>query len=97
GATAAVTKTVSATINAIAITQTAAVVVNTGAISAAQSSVSATSPITAGGTSTITVTAREGFGNPIQGATVALAATGTGNTVTQPSATTNASGMATGT
>src|SRR3989449_3232544 len=59
---------------------------------------SATSPITAGsGTSTITVTARDASGNPVQGATVVLAATGGGNTLTQPAATTNASGVATGT
>src|SRR2546425_165419 len=92
-------KTVSATINSVAITQTATVVVNAGAVSAAQSTVSATSPITAGsGTSTITVTARDASGNPIQGATVTLAVTPpTGNTVTQPVGTTNANGVATGT
>src|SRR5205807_1483586 len=69
-----------------------------GAVSAGQSTVSATSPIAAGsGTSTITVTARDASGNPVQGATVVLAATGGGNTLTQPAATTNASGVATGT
>ena len=47
--------------------------------------------------STITVTARDAFGNPIAGATVVLAATGTGNTLTQPAGTTSASGVATGT
>src|SRR4029077_1541559 len=49
------------------------------------------------GTSTITVTARDGLGNPIQGGAVVLAATGTGNTLTQPSGPTNADGVATGT
>lgn len=68
------------------------------AVSAANSTVGASTPITAGGSpSTITVTAKDGSGNPISGATVVLAATGSGNTLTQPSATTNASGVATGT
>src|SRR5207244_3400425 len=96
--TTAETKTISATINAGAITQTATAVVNAGAVSAAQSTVTATSPIAAGtGTSTITVTAKDGFGNPIQGATVVVAATGLGNTLTQPGGPTNAEGVATGT
>ena len=98
--TVAASKTVSATINAVAITQTATVVVNAGAVSAAQSTVTATSPITASSgssQSTITVTARDGLGNPVAGATVVLAATGTGNTLTQPVGVTNASGVATGT
>jgi hypothetical protein len=47
---------------------------------------------------TITVTAKDGSGNPVQGATVVLSANpGTGNTLTQPSGTTNAAGVATGT
>jgi Big-like domain-containing protein/invasin-like protein len=67
-------------------------------VSASLSTVTAASPITAGGAgSTITVTAKDGSGNPISGATVVLAATGTGNTLTQPAGTTNASGVATGT
>src|SRR5207244_4021039 len=63
-----------------------------------QSTVVATSPISAGGgASTITVTAKDAFGNPIAGATVVLAATPTtGNTLTQPVATTDANGVATG-
>src|SRR5206468_667478 len=96
--TVAESKTVSATINAIAATQTATVVVNAAALSAGQSTVTATSPIAAGtGTATITVTAKDGFGNAIAGAPVVLAATGTGNTLTQPGSVTNASGVATGT
>src|SRR5439155_14608600 len=71
---------------------------NTRTLSTTQTRVRETSPSSAEtGTSTITVTAKDGVGNPIQGATVVLAATGTGNTLTQPSATTNASGVATGT
>src|SRR5207245_2134421 len=96
--TAAGSKTVSATINTVAITQTATVVVTAGAVSAAQSTVTATSPITAGsGTSTITVTAKDANGNPIQGATVVLAATGANNALTQPAGPTDANGVATGT
>src|SRR5439155_409835 len=97
--TVAQAKTVSATINDVAITQAATVVVNAGTLSASLSTVTATSPITAGsGTSTITVTARDANGNPIPGATVALAATpAAGNTLTQPVRTTNASGVVTGT
>jgi adhesin/invasin len=49
-----------------------------------------------GTTSTITVTARDQFGNPVSGAAVSLVATGSGNTLTQPGVT-NASGVATGT
>ncbi|HEX4561108.1 MAG TPA: Ig-like domain-containing protein, partial [Gemmatimonadales bacterium] len=71
--------------------------VSSGAVSAAQSTVSATSPITAGGAaSTVTVTARDANGNPIVGATVVLAATGSGNTLTQPGVVTDATGVATG-
>jgi adhesin/invasin len=46
---------------------------------------------------TITVTARDAFGNPVPGATVVLSASGAGNTLTQPTAATSAGGMATGT
>jgi hypothetical protein len=49
-----------------------------------------------GGASTITVTARDANGNPVAGRTVVLAATGTGNTLTQPVAVTDANGVATG-
>src|SRR6058998_2542611 len=68
-------------------------------VSAALSTV-ATAPasITAGsGSATITVTVKDANGNPISGATVVLSATGSGNTLTQPSGTTDASGVATGT
>ncbi len=72
--------------------------ITAGGVSATQSTISVTSPISAGsGLSTITVTAEDALGNPIQGASVILAATGSGNTLTQPGATTNASGVATGT
>src|SRR5262249_51414414 len=74
--------------------------ITAGAVSAAPATGAATSPSTAAGgasQSTITVTAKDALGNPIQGATVVLAATGTGNTLTQPVGTTNAGGVATGT
>ncbi len=48
------------------------------------------------GASTITVTARDGFGNVIPGKAVVLVATGTGNALTQPAGNTGANGVATG-
>jgi protocatechuate 3,4-dioxygenase beta subunit len=97
--TVAGAKTVSATIDGVAITQTAVVTVTADVPSATTSTVSASpTSITVGtGTSTITVTVKDAHGNPVSGVTVSLAATGTGNTVTQPAAATNASGVATGT
>src|SRR3989442_1770836 len=92
-------KTVSATINGTAVTQTAAVTVSAAPVSAAQSTVAATpTSLTAGsGSATVTVTVKDANGAPMSGATVVLAATGSGNTLTQPSGTTNANGVATGT
>ncbi len=49
------------------------------------------------GASTITLTARDALGNALSGLDVVLAATGDGNTLTQPSGPTNGSGVATGT
>ena len=94
-------KTISATINSTSINQTAAVTVTAAGISAATSTLGASpGTITASNgssTSTITATAKDEFGNLIQGLTVVLASSGTGNTVTQPGSTTNGSGQATGT
>jgi subtilisin family serine protease/protocatechuate 3,4-dioxygenase beta subunit len=94
-------KTVSATINGVAVTQTALVTVTPAALSVTQSTVAAAPgsiAASSGGTaSTITVTARDQFANPIGGATVQLAATGASNALTQPAAVTNQSGIATGT
>ncbi|HMH83738.1 MAG TPA: invasin domain 3-containing protein, partial [Gemmatimonadales bacterium] len=97
--TGAGTKTVSATASGTLLSQTAAVTVTAGPVSAAQSTVAASpSSFQAGsGSSTITVTAQDGFGNPLSGATVVLAATGNGNTLTQPAGPTDANGVATGT
>jgi len=75
------------------------VTVTAGPVSASQSTIAA-APVSIGagsGASTITVTAKDANGNPISGATVVLSATGSGNTVTQPSGTTNSNGVATGT
>jgi Bacterial Ig-like domain (group 1) len=49
------------------------------------------------GLSTITVTVLDDGGNPLPGVTVALQATGDGNTLQQPSAATGTDGVATGT
>lgn len=91
-------KTISATANGTAITQTATVTVFPGSPSETQSTVVAapTSIIPMTGTATITVTAKDRLGNPISGATVVLATTGSAR-LTQPADTTNASGVTTGT
>jgi hypothetical protein len=71
-----------------------------GGVSPSQSTVGVnSSSITASNGSsavTVTVTARDGFGNPIGGATVVLAVTGSSNAISQPGLT-NGSGVATGT
>jgi adhesin/invasin len=61
------------------------------------STVGATSPIIASSgssPSTVTVTLRDQFDNRVSGRTVTIGVSGSGNTVTQPSFTTNASGVA---
>ncbi|TMC49599.1 MAG: hypothetical protein E6J20_17850, partial [Chloroflexi bacterium] len=73
-----------------------------GPVSAARTTVVASpasiTASTGSGPSTITVTARDQFGNLIRGRTVVLTATGTLNTLIQPSPdTTNANGVASGT
>ena len=96
--TVAGTKTVSATINGTPITQTAAVTVQAGPPSASQSTIGASPTLISvgSGSSTVTVTAKDDFGNPVGNASVLLAATGSGNTLTQPTGPTNVSGVATG-
>jgi len=72
-----------------------------GAPSSSRSSMSAaptTIPASTGANvATITVTVLDAFGNAVQGATVALAATGANNTLTQPVGTTDVNGQITGT
>jgi len=105
--TVAESKTLSAIVNPgagqVVLLQTASVdfIADPGSVSATLTSVTA-SPATgviADGveTSTITVTVRDENGNPVPGLSVQLAATGTANTITQPVATTDAGGVATGT
>lgn len=71
-----------------------------GGVSADQSTVTASPPniiaSTGSSASIITVTVRDQFGNPLSGVEVSLEAGGNGNTLVQPSAPTNASGIATG-
>jgi adhesin/invasin len=71
-----------------------------GAVDAGNSGVSALpAAITASSgssRSTITVTARDAFDNPVPGATVTLAATGDGNALTQPTRPTGPDGTVTG-
>jgi len=100
--TVAETKTVSVTISGTAITDTAQVVFEPGAVSDTESIVEATTPVTADGasTSTITITAKDAYGNPIPdipAAQVVVVSTGTGNTLTQPSSATDAGGQTTAT
>jgi hypothetical protein len=94
-------KSVTATVNGVVLAQQPTVTVNAASFSASQSTVSglpaAIEASNGANASTITVTAKDGFGNPIQGVTVVLLATGSGNTLTQPSGATNTSGVATGT
>jgi protocatechuate 3,4-dioxygenase beta subunit len=72
--------------------------VTVGDVSASRSDVAASpSSVASGAPSTVTVTARDAGGNPIAGAAVTLSADGTGNTIGQPSSSTNSSGVATGT
>ena len=100
--TKAETKTVSVTISGTPISDTAQVVFEPGAVSDTESIVDATTPVAADGasTSTITITAKDAQGNPIPdipAAQVVVVATGTGNTLTQPSSATDASGQTTAT
>jgi adhesin/invasin len=99
-ATIAGDKTISATVNGVAITQQPVVTVNAAAAAGAQTTIAAAPASIAasngGFTSTITVTAKDVFGNVVSGATVGLVATGGGTTVVQPGGPTNAGGTTTG-
>jgi len=97
--TVAGSKTVSATAGGVTLTQTQAVTASAAPPSASQSTVAVSaSSITANGSSsvTVTVTARSALGAPVSGVPVAIAVSGSGNSVTQPSSVTDASGVATG-
>ncbi len=74
------------------------IVLSAGAPSAAESSVEASpGSIAVGETSNITVTIKDAGGNPVSGVTVSLLASGSGNTLGQPTMTTDANGETTGT
>ena len=93
-------KTVSATINGSALTQTAGVVFRTGTFSQELSEIAADKDsLTADDLEllTVTVTVRDGEGNPVAGVAVTLEADGTGNTIIDPVGVTGADGIATGT
>lgn len=62
---------------------------------AGQSSIQAPSTLAAGTNGTVTVTVRDDSGTPIAGVAVTLQTTGTGNTITPASVTTDGSGIAT--
>lgn len=76
-----------------------AVVIPPGIVDPAASTVESSAATTPAGTAvTITVTVVDtASGAPVVGATVVLAASGTGNTLTQPGAVTDVNGVATGT
>lgn len=100
--TRAETKTISALdfTDNISITQTVQIIFVPGEMSASQSLISV-SPSTRVAndtdTATITVTLRDAYNNPISGKNITLSATGTGNTLVQPTNATNAAGQTTGT
>lgn len=98
--TVAETKTITVTIAGTQINEQPTVTFTAQGVSAANSTAVASpnSGIVADGvsTSTITVTALDGNGNPLSGKTVTLSVSGSGNILTQP-ASTGANGQTTGT
>ncbi|HEY6059673.1 MAG TPA: Ig-like domain-containing protein, partial [Gemmatimonadales bacterium] len=95
--TGAGTHTVTAVAGDITLAQQPVVTVNPGPADAARSTVttSPTAIVQGSGSSTITVTVRDAYGNPVSGTSVGLHATGSGNTLTG-GGTTNGSGVVTG-
>ncbi len=94
----ATTYTATDTTDAVTVTQTAVVTFTAGAVSATVSTISAApASVLADGvtTSTVTVTAKDAFGNTIAGQTVSLAQGAGASTISPASATTNGSGVAT--
>ncbi|HTB85005.1 MAG TPA: invasin domain 3-containing protein [Candidatus Sulfotelmatobacter sp.] len=93
------TKTITVTIGSTQITAQPTVTFTSGGVSAFNSTAiaSPTGGLTADGmaTSTITVTAKDGTGTPLSGQAVTISATGSGNILTQPAATTDVNGLAT--
>jgi hypothetical protein len=95
--TVAETKTITVTIGSIQINAQPTVTFTAQGVSAVKSTAVASpnTGLVADGvsTSTITVTAMDGSGNPLSGKTVALAVSGSGNTLTQPNSTTDVNGQ----
>ena len=95
------TATITGTVNALAIADNATVTLTPGAPSGATSTVETTpetiTASTGASQATVTVTVRDAGNNPVEGASVSLGTTGTGNTLAQPAGVTNASGQTTGT
>lgn len=89
--------TVTAVASGITLAQQPVVTVNPGPADAVRSTVTAlpTTIVQGSGSSTITVTVRDAYGNPVSGTSVELHATGNGNTLTGGGAT-NGSGVVTG-
>jgi Invasin, domain 3 len=96
-ATAAGSHTITAVAGGITLNQKPTLTVTAGAADAGTSTLSVNpASITVGtGLSTITVTVKDAFSNPVSGSTVVVAATGSNNTVTGGGLT-NVSGVATG-
>jgi sugar lactone lactonase YvrE len=98
--THAETKTITVTTGGVALAQTPVVSFIAGPIDTSVTSMSISPPagVTADGatSATITVAVKDRFANPIRNATVTLAASGTGNTLSTP-ALTNDSGLTTAT
>jgi hypothetical protein len=95
--TSAGVKTVTASASGVVINQKPTITVTADAISPSQSTVQAIpTTVVVNSPSSISVTAKDQFGNPVSGATVHLGATGSGVSVTQPAAATDATGVATG-
>lgn len=97
-ATSAGARTITAVASAVPLNQQPSLTVTASSPDAAASTVAASpTTITAGsGSSTITVTVRDQYGNPVSGSSVVLASTGTNVTLTQPSGATGSNGVASG-
>lgn len=98
-ATIAGSRTITAVAGGITLGQQPSLTVSAGPPDAARSTVSAapSSIVANTGMSTVTVTVRDTFGNPVSGTTVVVSATGSGNEIFGPSGTTAATGVATAT
>lgn len=99
GATSAGSRTITATAGGITLNQKPSLTVTAAGPDAGASTVAASpTTITVGsGSSTITVTVRDQYGNPVSGSSVVVGATGSGNTITGPSGPTGSNGVATAT